>query len=140
MNEKVFKNLKTTIIKTINNGIAFKHMTEIEREEKEQEIINFLKTKGYEIYIDEYMIWALDDNWDKVMMMELTRNTLYFTPFKAEAAPVLVFYVLQFISKDYLMTLASRIEKIEDTKKEEIEEDSEEDTEEDRPPPNFDFL
>jgi hypothetical protein len=141
MDEKVFKNLKSTIIKTINNGIAFTHMNELEREDKEQEIVNFLKTKGYEVYIDECMIWALDENWNKVMMMELTRNTLYFTPFKAETAPVLVFHVLQFISKDYLMTLTSKIKKVKETEQEEIEGDSEEDTEEEaKPPPNFDFL
>ncbi len=143
MDEKAFQNLKSTIVKTINNGIAFTHMTEIEREDKEQEIVKFLKTKNYEVYIDECMIWALDENWDKIMMMELTRNTLYFTPFKAETAPILVFYVLQFVSKDYLMMLTSKIKKVEETEKEEIEGDSEEDTEEEeekKPPPNFDFL
>ena len=38
------------------------------------------------------------------------------------------------------MTLTSKIKKVEDTEKEEIEEDSDEDTEEDKPVPNFDFL
>ena len=140
MDEQIYQNLKSVILKTINNGIAFTHMSEIEREDKEQEIVNFLKTKGYEIYIEQCMVWVLDKKWNKVMMMELTRNTLYFTPFKAEEAPTLVFYILQFISKEYLMTLTSKIKKVEDTEKEEIEEDSDEDTEEDKPRPNFDFL
>ena len=140
MDEQVYKNLKNTILKTINSGIAFKHMDVYEREDKEQEIVKYLQSKGYEVYIEECMMWVLDKQWEKVMMMELTRNTLYFTPFKAEEAPVIVYYVLQFVSKEYLITLTSKIKKVEETEKEEIEEDSDEDTEEDKPPPNFDFL
>ena len=44
-------------MKTINNGIAFKHMSDIEREDKEQEIIDYLKGKQYEVYIEENMIY-----------------------------------------------------------------------------------
>ena len=139
MDEQIYKNLKTIIMKTINNGIAFKHMSDIEREDKEQEIIDYLKGKQYEVYIEEDMIWVLGKSWEKIMMMELTKNTLYFTPFKAEEAPVIVYYMLQFVSKEYLITLTSKIKKVEE-KEEEIEGESEEDTEEDKPPPNFDFL
>jgi len=139
MDEQIYKNLKTVILKTINNGIAFTHMTDIEREDKEQEIIVYLKSKEYEVYVEEGMIWVLGKSWEKVMMMELTRNTLYFTPFKAEEAPVIVYLILQFVSKEYLLKLTSKIKKVEE-KEEEIEGDSEEDTEEDRPRPNFDFL
>ena len=140
MDEQIYKNLKSVILKTINNGIAFTHMNDIEREDKEQEIVNYLKSKEYEVYIEECMIWVLGKSWEKLMMMELTRNTLYFTPFKAEEAPVIVYYILQFVSKEYLITLTSKIKKVEETKEEEIEEDSDEDTEEDKPKPNFDFL
>ena len=102
MDEQIYKNLKSVILKTINNGIAFTHMNDIEREDKEQEIVNYLKNKEYEVYIEECMIWVLGKSWEKLMMMELTRNTLYFTPFKAEEAPVIVYYILQFVSKEYL--------------------------------------
>ena len=140
MDEQIYKNLKSVILKTINNGIAFTHMNDIEREDKEQEIVNYLKSKEYEVYIEECMIWVLGKSWEKLMMMELTKNTLYFTPFKAEEAPIIVYYILQFVSKEYLITLTSKIKKVEETKEEEIEEDSDEDTEEDKPKPNFDFL
>ena len=139
MDEQIYKNLKSVILKTLNNGIAFKHMTDIERQDKELEIIEYLKQKGYEAYLEEEMIWILSSNWEKLMMMELTKNTLYFTPFKAEEAPVIVYLILQFVSKEYLLKLTSKIKKVEE-KEEEIEEDSDEDTEEDRPRPNFDFL
>ena len=139
MDEQIYKNLKNIILKTINNGIAFKHMSDTERQNKELEIVEYLKNKGYEAYLEDEMIWVLSNSWDKLMMMELTKNTLYFTPFKAEEAHVIVYLILQFVSKEYLLKLTSNIKKVEE-KEEEIEEDSEEDTEEDRPPPNFDFL
>jgi len=139
MDEQIYKNLKNIILKTLNNGIAFKHMSDTQRQNKELEIVEYLKNKGYEAYLEDEMIWVLSSSWNKLMMMELTKNTLYFTPFKAEEAPVIVYLILQFVSKEYLLKLTSNIKKVEE-KEEEIEEDSEEDTEEDRPPPNFDFL
>ena len=76
-------------------------------------------------------------------MMELTRNTLYFTPFDAKETSVVIYYILQLISQKYLdeMPKIKKIDKKAPIKKEEIEDDSEEDTEEEpKPPPNFDFL
>ena len=139
MDEQIYKNLKSIILKTLNNGIAFTHMSDTQRQDKELEIVEYLKNKGYESYVEEEMIWILSSGWEKLMMMELTKNTLYFTPFKAEEAPVIVYLILQFVSKEYLLKLTSKIKKVEE-KQEEIEEDSEEDTEEDKPRPSFDFL
>ena len=71
MDEQIYKNLKNVILKTINNGIAFTHMTDIEREDKEQEIVVYLKSKEYEVYIEEGMIWVLGKNWEKLIMMDM---------------------------------------------------------------------
>ena len=140
MDETLLKELKDTILKAINSGLAFPHMTEFEREQQENSIIEHLKTKGYEAFVEECMIYVLGNSWEKVLMMELTRNTLYFTPFNPKETSVVIYYILQLVSKRYLDKMP-----LEDTKaskqKEEIEDDSEEDTEEEpKPPPNFDFL
>ena len=145
MDEEIYQQLKDTILKTINNGIAFKHMSEFERDDREKEIVDFLISKGYEAFVEECMIYVIGKHWDKLMMMELTRNTLYFTPFSTNSAPEIVFYVLQFISKRYLIDGVLKKNTKTKTKEkqqvEEIESDSEEDTEEDpKPRPNFDFL
>ena len=143
MDETLLKDLKDTILKAINSGLAFPHMTAMEREDTENKIIDHLKQKGYEAFEEECMIYVLDKHWKKVLMMELTRNTLYFTPFDAKETSVVIYYILQLISQKYLdeMPKIKKIDKKAPIKKEEIEDDSEEDTEEEpKPPPNFDFL
>jgi hypothetical protein len=140
MDETLLKQLKDTILKAISSGLAFPHMTELERDEQERTMVDHLKSKGYEVYVEECMIYVLGKSWEKVLMMELTRNTLYFTPFNPKETSVVIYYILQLVSKRYLDKMPK-----EETKapkqKEEIEDDSEEDTEEEpKPPPNFDFL
>ena len=142
MDEEVLKQLKDTILKTINSGIAYPHMTPIERDKKERELVEYLQGKGYEVFVEECMIYVIGKQWDKILMLELTRNTLYFTPFKMAETSEIVFYILQLISKKYLDGIPKKKTKKKVTKKqEEIEEDSDEDTEEEpKPPPDFSFL
>lgn len=143
MDETLLKDLKDTILKAISNGLAFPHMTQIERDDTESKIINHLKQKGYEAFEEECMIYVLDKHWKKVLMMELTRNTLYFTSFDAKETSVVIYYILQLISQKYLdeMPKNKKNDKKAPIKQEEIEDNSEEDTEEEpKPPPNFDFL
>jgi len=142
MDEDLLKQLKDTILKTINSGIAYPHMTEYEREVKEKELVIFLQGKGYEVFVEECMIYVIGKQWEKILMMELTRNTLYFTPFKMAEVSEIVFYILQLISKKYLDGVPkTKTKKKVAKKQEEIEEDSDEDTEEEpKPPPDFSFL
>ena len=142
MNETLMKELKDTIIKAINNGLAFAHMTERERNHKEREIVDFLNSKGYEAFVEENMIHVLSKKWEKILMMELTRNTLYFTPYQKNEVSVVIYYILQLVSKRYLdKTPSSKGKKKKVLKKEEKGEDSDEDTEEEpKPPPDFNFL
>ena len=143
MDETLLKELKDTILKAISSGLAFPHMTELERDEQEISITEHLKTKGYEAFVEECMIYVLDKSWEKVIMMELTRNTLYFTPFNPKETSVVIYYILQLVSKRYLdeMPKIKKKDKKAPEHKEEIEDNSEEDTEEEpKPPPNFDFL
>jgi len=146
MDDTVYQQLKDTIMKTITNGIAFSHMSETERTTKEKEIVDFLQSKGYEAFVQDCMILVINKQWDKVLLMELTRNTLYFTPINIEQTPEVVFYVLELVASRYLDSTPfkknkKKVKKKMVVKKEEIEEDSDEDTEEEpKPPPNFDFL
>tara|TARA_R110000823_G_scaffold182535_6_gene315295 strand:+ start:180 stop:611 length:432 start_codon:yes stop_codon:yes gene_type:complete len=143
MDEKLMQELKDTILKAIQHGLAFPHMTERERAHKEGEIIEFLNAKGYEVFLEEKMIYVLGKKWERIVMMELTRNTLYFTPYQIKEVSVVIYYILQLVSKKYLdkMPVFDDIEKKASQKQEEKEKDSDEDTEEEPPPPpNFDFL
>jgi len=143
MDETLVKELKDTIMKALSNGLAFPHMTQLERDNRELDIIRYLKTKGYEAFEEECMIYVLDKHWEKIVMMELTRNTLYFTPFDPKEVSVVIYYVLQLVSKKYLEEMPeikTKKTKVSKTK-EEKEEDSDEDTEEEpKPPPDFSFL
>jgi len=143
MDETLLKDLKDTILKVIGNGLAFPHMTSVERDEREINIIEHLKVKGFEAFEEECMIYVLNKQWDKILMMELTRNTLYFTPYDAKETSVIIYYILQLVSKKYLdeMSVVKTKTKQVQKKEEEIEEDSDEDTEEEpKPPPDFSFL
>jgi|TARA_R110002124_G_scaffold254804_1_gene420425 hypothetical protein len=142
MDETFMKELKDTILKAINSGLAFAHMTERERNHKEKEIVDFLNSKGYEAFVEDKMIHILNKQWEKILMMELTRNTLYFTPVLKSEVTVVIYYILQLVSKRYLdKTPPSKGKKEKVLKKEEKGEDSDEDTEEEpKPPPDFNFL
>ena len=138
MDDILKKQLKKTILKTISNGIAFEHMTEVERDIKERDLVYFIKSKGYDVVVEQCMIVVFSLKWEKILMMELTRNTLYFSPIDVSKTTEIVFYVLEFTAKDYI----SKMTTSEKTKIEEKEVDpDEEDTEEDPPTkPSFDFL
>ena len=143
MDEELMKELKETILKAIDNGVAFVHMTEKERDQQERDIVDILNLKGYEAFVEECMIYVVGKRWEKIVMMELTRNTLYFTPYHKKEVSVVIYYILQLISKKYLDKTPS----LKKTKnkgqylQQEIEADSDEDTEEEpRPPPDFSFL
>ena len=142
MDETLKKQLKDTILKTISNGIAFDFITVEERDEKERDLVKYLNSKGYQAVVEKCMIYVLSEDWERIVMMELTRNTLYFTPADLKKTSEVVYYALQFTAKGYLdkLTLKYGATEVYTKKEEKKEFDDEEDTEEDRPPPNFDFL
>lgn len=144
MDDILKKELKDTILKTISNGIAYSFMTPQERDQKEEELIEYLREREYQVLLENCMIYVLSEDWEKILMMELTRNTLYFSPMNLKKTSEVVYYVLQFTAKGYLDTLmpAKKKNKKEVIKQEEdeVNPDEEEETEDDRPAPNFDFL
>jgi len=144
MDEIIKKELKDTILKTISNGIAYPFMTPDEREQKEHELVEYLSSKGYQVVLEKCMIYVLDEDWKRIVMMELTRNTLYFNPINLKKTSEIVYYALQFTAKGFLDTFApiKKKKKKEVIKQEEVEVDfdEEEETEDDKPTPNFDFL
>ena len=143
MDETLKKQLKKTILKTISNGIAFNFMSIEEREQKEQDLVQHLKDKGYEVLIENCMIFVLSSDWERIMILELTRNTLYFTPTDMTKAIEVVYYALQFTAKDYLEVMFSKESKTNKRKKaeeNEVDTEEEEETEDDKPTPSFDFL
>ncbi len=144
MDDKLKKELKDTILKTIANGIAYAFMTPDQRDKKEQELVEYLKEREYQVLIENCMIYVLSDDWEKILMMEMTRNTLYFNPVDMKQTSEVIYYVLQFTAKSYLDQLMPlpKKKKKEVIKKEEDEVnfDEEEETEDDKPTPSFDFL
>ena len=143
MDETLKKQLKKTILKTISNGIAFNFMTVEEREQKEYDLVQYLKDKGYEVLIENCMIFVLSSEWERIMILELTRNTLYFTPTDMTKAIEVVYYALQFTAKDYLEVMFSKEsipKKVKKQEEIEVDPEEEEETEDDKPTPSFDFL
>ena len=59
MDDLLKKELKDTILKTISNGIAYNFMSPEERDQKEQELIKYLKEREYQVLLENCMIYVL---------------------------------------------------------------------------------
>ena len=90
------------ITQLLNNGFAFEsHLTVKERKEIETNLLDYYDQMFYGAYLEEEMIYVVDSNHDKILMMEVTRNSIYFNPYEHPALFDVIYLTLEFVTKAF---------------------------------------
>ena len=102
------KEITDKINQLLNNGFTFgDHKTEEERDEIEQELIEWYGKNGFGAFIEEEMVYVVDSKYENIMMLEITKNSIYFNPhehiYLLDAVVVTLEYVTEKLTKTYGM-------------------------------------
>ena len=75
---------KTTtdrINQLLNNGFTFgEHKTKKERDEIEEGLVEWYGKNGIGAFVEEEMLYVVDSKHEHIMMLEITKNSIYFNP------------------------------------------------------------
>ena len=67
------------ISQLLNNGFAFpEHLTSVERNKIEEDLVEYYNKSGFRSFIEEEMIYVSDLNYKVILMIEITKNSIYF--------------------------------------------------------------
>ena len=126
------KEITDKINQLLNNGFSFgEHKTKNDRDEIEQELLDYYGKNGFGAFLEEEMLYVVDSKHEKVMMLEITKNSIYFNPqehiYLLDAVVVTLEYVTQKFTENKTQLI---INELEDEITEEIP----------KPKPNFDIL
>ena len=126
------KEITDKINQLLNNGYSFgEHKTKRERDEIEQDLLDWYSKNGLSAFIEEEMIYVVDSNYSHIMMLEITKNSIYFNPHEHVYLLDAVVTTLEFLTKKLAKEeLLETTEDIEDEVTEEMP----------KPKPNFDIL
>ena len=128
----ISKEITDKINQLLNNGFSFgEHKTKRERDEIEQDLIDWYGKNGFGAFIEEEMIYVVDSNYSHIMMIEITKNSIYFNPHEHIYLLDAVVTTLEFLTKK--LTKEEILETTEDLEDEVTEEMP-------KPKPNFDIL
>lgn len=118
------------ITQLLNSGLSFEeHLTIKEKREVISELIYFYDKKGYGAYEENEMLYVIDTTYKNIMMMEVTRNSIYFNPYDHESLFDIIYVTLEFINEKF-GPIEEETVNIEDEITEEMP----------KPKPNFDIL
>ena len=132
------KALANKITSLLNNGFAFgRFFSQKERREFTDDILHYYDKNFFGAFIEEEMLYVVDSQRDKIMMMEITRNSIYFNPYEHTMLLELIVLTLEFVTDRFGMKEYST-EKLKSNKEVDEEEESTED--EEKPKPNFDII
>ena len=121
------------ISQLLNNGFSFEeHKTKRERDEIEQELVDWYNKNGLKAFIEEEMLYVIDSNHEQIMMLEITKNSIYFNPYEHVYLLEAVVVTLEFITNK--LTLP------EESKETPVDIEDEVTEEMPKPKPNFDIL
>ena len=75
------KEITDKINQLLNNGFSFgNHKTKKERDEIEQDLLDYYDKNGFGAFIEEEMLYVVDSKHEQIMMLEITKNSIYFNP------------------------------------------------------------
>ena len=132
------KALANKITSLLNNGFAFgRFFSQKERRELTDDILHYYDKNFFGAFVEEEMLYVVDSQRDKIMMMEITRNSIYFNPYEHTMLLELIVLTLEFFTDRFGMKEYST-EKLKSNKEVDEEEESTED--EEKPKPNFDII
>ena len=90
------------ISQLLNNGFSFpEHLTSEERDEIQDELINYYNKSGFRSFVEEEMIYVADLNYKVIMMIEITKNSIYFNSQEHIYLLDAVVATLEFITNRY---------------------------------------
>lgn len=125
------KEAANKISQLLNNGFAFdEYLSKEEREFIEQGLLSWYNRNAISAFTEEGMIYVIDSRHKPIMVLEITRNSIYFNPREHELLLDIVVVTLEYITET--------LSKPEETQTIPEEDDSTEEMP--KPKPNFDFL
>ena len=128
----ISKEITDKINQLLNNGFSFgEYKTKKERDEIEQELLDYYGKNGFGAFVEEEMLYVVDSNHEQIMMIEITKNSIYFNPHEHVYLLEAVVVTLEFITNK--LTLSEEEETSTDIEDEITEEMP-------KPKPNFDIL
>ena len=129
----ISKEITDKINQLLNNGFSFgEYKTKKERDTIEQELLDCYGKNGFGAFIEEEMLYIVDSNHEQIMMLEITKNSIYFNPHEHVYLLEAVVVTLEFITDK--LTLPEEQEKTPTDIEDEITEEMP------KPKPNFDIL
>ena len=128
----ISKEITDKINQLLNNGFSFgDHKTKKERDEIEQDLLDYYGKNGFGAFMEEEMLYVVDSKHEQIMMLEITKNSIYFNPYEHVYLLEAVVVTLEYITNK--LTLPEEKELITDIEDEVTEEMP-------KPKPNFDIL
>ena len=99
------KEITNRINQLLNNGFTFgEHKTKDERDEIEEELLEWYGKNGFGAFLEEEMLYVVDTNHNNIMMLEITKNSIYFNPhehtYLLDAVVVTLEYITEKLTKD----------------------------------------
>ena len=129
----ISKEITNKINQLLNNGFSFgEYKTIKEREEIEQELLDWYGKNGFGAFLEEEMLYVVDSNHEQIMMLEITKNSIYFNPHEHIHLLEAVVVTLEFITNK--LTLPEEVKETPTDIEDEITEEMP------KPKPNFDIL
>ena len=75
------KEITDKINQLLNNGFTFgEHKTKKERDEIESDLVDWYGKSGFGAFVEEEMLYVVDSKHDHILMLEITKNSIYFNP------------------------------------------------------------
>jgi len=129
----ISKEITDKINQLLNNGFSFgEHKSKKERDEIEQELLDWYGKNGFGAFIEEEMLYVVDSSHEQIMMLEITKNSIYFNPHEHIYLLEAVVVTLEFITNKLTLPEEAKETPVD------IEDDSTEEIP--KPKPNFDIL
>ena len=129
----ISKDVTDKINQLLNNGYSFgKHKTKKQRDEIEQDLLDYYDKNGFGAFLEEEMIYIVDTKHQQIMMLEITKNSIYFNPREHIYLLEAVIVALEFVTTK--LSLSEETEEIVINIEDEITEEMP------KPKPNFDIL
>lgn len=116
------KEITNRINQLLNNGFSFgEHKTKKEKDEFQEELIEYYNKTGFRSFEEEEMVYVTDLNHQQILMIEITKNSIYFNPQEHAYLLDAVISTLEFVTKKFgLEEESETIEDIEDDVTEEM--------------------
>ena len=107
----------------LNNGFTFgEHKTKKERDEIEEGLVEWYEKNGIGAFVEEEMLYVVDSKYEHIMMLEITKNSIYFNPHEHLYLLDAIVVTLEYITDKLIKkeTLEETTDNIEDEITEEM--------------------